>query len=65
MNGYTSLPATITRTAFFGDCIHVAARLATGEEAVAQVPRQAVSNSGYHVGEPIHVWWKHDDELRF
>jgi len=43
VNGYTSLPATITRTAFFGDCIHVAARLATGEEAVAQVPRQAVS----------------------
>ena len=65
VNGYTSVPATITRTVFLGDCIHVAARLATGEEAVAQVPRQDVSNGGYHVGEPIHVWWKHDDEMRF
>jgi spermidine/putrescine transport system ATP-binding protein len=67
VNGYASHPATITRTVFLGDCFHVAARLATGVEAVAQVPRQEISrdNGGYRVGEAVHVWWVHADEMRF
>jgi len=64
VNGYASMPATITRTVFLGDCIQVAARLGTGEEAIAQVPRQDM-DGGYHIGEPVHVWWTHGDEMRF
>jgi ABC-type Fe3+/spermidine/putrescine transport system ATPase subunit len=67
VNGYPVRQATITRTVFLGNCIHIAARLETGEEAVAEVSREeALRNNGaYHVGEPIHIWWKHDDEMRF
>jgi hypothetical protein len=59
--------ATITRTTFLGNCIHIAARLESGEEAVAEVSREeALLNNGtYRVGEPIHIWWKHEDEMRF
>jgi spermidine/putrescine transport system ATP-binding protein len=61
-NGSASRAATITRTVFLGNCIHVAARLESGEEAVAEVSRE---DGGYRVGEPIHVWWKGEDEMRF
>jgi spermidine/putrescine transport system ATP-binding protein len=67
LNGYPARPATITRTIFLGNCIHIAARLETGEEAVAEVSREEalLNNGAYRVGEPIHIWWKHDDEMRF
>lgn len=67
MNGYPARPGTITRTVFLGNCIHIAARLETGEEAVAEVSREEVlrNNGAYRVGAPIHIWWKHDDEMRF
>jgi ABC-type proline/glycine betaine transport system ATPase subunit len=67
LNGYPARPATITRTVFLGNCIHVAARLETGEEAVAEVSREEarLNNGAYSVGEPIHIWWKHDDEMHF
>ncbi len=67
LNGYPARPATITRTIFLGNCIHVAARLETGEEAVAEVSREEAqhNNGAYRVGEPIHIWWKHDDEMHF
>jgi ABC-type Fe3+/spermidine/putrescine transport system ATPase subunit len=67
LNGYPARPATITRTVFLGNCIHIAARLETGEEAVAEVSREEalLNNGAYRVGEPIHIWWRHDDEMRF
>jgi len=67
LSGYPARPATITRTVFLGNCLHVAARLETGEEAVAEVSREeARTNDGaYSVGQPIHVWWKHSDEMHF
>ena len=67
LNGCPARPATITRTVFLGNCIHIAARLETGEEAVAEVSREEalLNNGAYRVGEPIHIWWKHDDEMRF
>ena len=67
LNGYPARPAIITRTVFLGNCIHVAARLESGEEAVAEVSREEarINNGAYRVGEPIHIWWKHADEMRF
>jgi ABC-type sugar transport system ATPase subunit len=38
-NGSASRPATVVRTVFLGNCVHVAARLESGEEAVAEVSR--------------------------
>src|SRR5260370_42273990 len=60
LNGYPARPATITRTIFLGNCIHVAARLETREEAVAQLSREeALPNSGAHPGgEPSPNWWR-------
>jgi len=67
LDGHSARPAIITRTIFLGNCIHVAARLETGEEAVAEVTREEaqLNNGAYRVGEPIHIWWKHADEMRF
>jgi len=57
-----SRPATVTGSVFLGDCIHVLARLSTGEEAVAQVPREA---GPFQPGDAVHVWWHPADEMRF
>jgi ABC-type Fe3+/spermidine/putrescine transport system ATPase subunit len=62
VNGYASQTATVTRTVFLGNCIQVAARLESGEEAVAEVSRE---NGAFNVGEPVHVWWNHADEMHF
>jgi len=62
VNGYASQTATVTRTVFLGNCIQVAARLESGEEAVAEVSRE---NCAFKVGEPVHVWWNHADEMHF
>ena len=47
---------------FMGACFHVAARLETGETAVAEV---ALAESSYRPGEEVHVWWSPGDELAF
>ena len=62
VNGYASQTATVTRTVFLGNCIQVAARLESGEEAVAEVSRE---NGAFKVGEPVHVWWNQADEMHF
>jgi ABC-type Fe3+/spermidine/putrescine transport system ATPase subunit len=62
VNGVVSRPATVVRTVFLGNCVHVAARLETGEEAVAEVVRE---NAAYAAGDAVHVYWDRSDELRF
>jgi ABC-type Fe3+/spermidine/putrescine transport system ATPase subunit len=57
-----ALPATVTGSVFLGDCVHVMAKLASGEEAVAQVPREC---GVFEAGEAVHVWWNPADEMRF
>jgi ABC-type Fe3+/spermidine/putrescine transport system ATPase subunit len=60
-DGSGGVAATVTGAVFLGDCVHVHARLATGEEAVAQVPRGA----GFNPGESVRLWWDPADEMRF
>jgi len=55
-------PAVVTGTVFLGDRVQVRARLASGEEAVAQVPRAAAA---FRTGDSVHVSWHADDEMRF
>jgi ABC-type Fe3+/spermidine/putrescine transport system ATPase subunit len=62
VNGCTSQTATVTRTVFLGNYIQVAARLESGEEAVAEVSRE---NGAFKVGEPVHIWWNRGDEMHF
>jgi len=60
--GARSLAAIVTGTVFLGDRVQVRARLASGEEAVAQVPRAAAT---FRAGDPVRVSWHAEDELRF
>lgn len=61
-NDARSRPAVVTGTVFLGDCIQVIARLATGEEAVAQVAR---ADGGVRAGDPVHLCWDAADEMIF
>ncbi len=61
-NGARVLPARVENSMFLGDCIHVEARLETGESMVAQVPRL---NGSFRRGEDVHVWWNPGDEMAF
>jgi ABC-type Fe3+/spermidine/putrescine transport system ATPase subunit len=60
--GARSRAATVTGSVFLGDCIHVIARLDTGEEAVAQVSRECRE---FQPGQAVHVWWSPEDEMQF
>jgi ABC-type Fe3+/spermidine/putrescine transport system ATPase subunit len=59
-NGARFRPATVTGSVFLGNCVHVLARLATGEDAVAEIPR---NNGAYREGEAVHVFWSPSDEM--
>jgi ABC-type Fe3+/spermidine/putrescine transport system ATPase subunit len=54
--------ATVTGSVFLGDSVQVMARLATGEEAVARVAREA---SGFQPGEAVELSWRESDEMTF
>ena len=54
-------PATVTDSLFLGDRVHVRVRLASGEEAVAQVNR----GSTFQPGQPVHICWNPADEMVF
>jgi ABC-type Fe3+/spermidine/putrescine transport system ATPase subunit len=61
-DGLKSCPAVVTGTVFLGDCIQVLTLLNSGEQAVAQVPR---AQGAFTAGQPVHVCWHPDDEMRF
>lgn len=54
--------ASVESSVFLGNCLHVQARLATGELATAEVHRV---DEAYAPGDAVHVWWSPDDEHRF
>ena len=58
--GGTGLPGTVTGSVFLGDCVQVLVRLETGEDAVAQVPR---NGAGFRTGDSIRVSWDAADEI--
>jgi ABC-type Fe3+/spermidine/putrescine transport system ATPase subunit len=61
-NGARSRSAIVTGTVFLGDCIQVVARLATGEQAMAQVPR---AQGAFRIGDAVHISWNAQDEMKF
>jgi ABC-type Fe3+/spermidine/putrescine transport system ATPase subunit len=56
-----SAPATVTGSVFLGDCVQVLVRLASGEDAVAQLAR---SEASFRPGENVHLSWNADEEMR-
>jgi ABC-type Fe3+/spermidine/putrescine transport system ATPase subunit len=60
--GGCSRPATVTGSVFLGNCIQVLARLESGEEVVAEVPREA---GPFQPGEAVEICWQPHDEMRF
>jgi ABC-type Fe3+/spermidine/putrescine transport system ATPase subunit len=57
-----SRPATVLESVFLGNCVHVRARLATGEETVSELPR---NGADFRPGEAVHVCWSPPDEMTF
>jgi len=61
-NGQRFRPATVVRSVFLGNCLHVQLRLANGDGAVAEAPR---SEGTLQAGESIYVCWDRSDEMVF
>jgi ABC-type Fe3+/spermidine/putrescine transport system ATPase subunit len=55
-----SLPGTVTRSVFLGDCVQVLVHLASGEDVVAQLPYRAAD---FQPGEAVHFTWNAADEM--
>lgn len=56
-----SRPAVIESSMFLGNCIHVEAKLPSGQSLTAEVSR---FNGSYRPGDQVHVWWNAADEIR-
>jgi ABC-type Fe3+/spermidine/putrescine transport system ATPase subunit len=54
--------ATVTGSVFLGDRVQVMARLASGEDAVAQVPREVAE---WKPGDTVELSWRPSDEITF
>jgi ABC-type Fe3+/spermidine/putrescine transport system ATPase subunit len=55
-------PGKVTGSIFLGDCVQVLVRLASGEDVVAQVARNA---AGFEPGDAVHICWHDTDEMSF
>lgn len=61
-HGTQARAATVTRSNFLGNRIHVESRCSSGEPVVAEVSRL---DEHFPAGETVYLWWQPDDELRF
>ena len=62
LEGARGIPAVVTGSVFLGNCVQVLARLASGEQATAEVPR---ADGAFHAGEAVHICWNPADEMVF
>jgi spermidine/putrescine transport system ATP-binding protein len=60
--GAAGIPGTVTGSIFLGDCVQVLVRLASGENAVAQVPR---SQAVFQPGDAVQLGWDAADGMAF
>ncbi len=60
--GVPQRQATVTRSRFLGNRIHVESQCGSGEAVIAEVSRLEAC---FAAGEPVHLWWQASDELRF
>ena len=57
-----AVPATVVRSSFLGNYLHIEAALKTGETVLAETSRFEPS---FAPGDSVYVWWQASDELRF
>ena len=57
-----ALRATVVRSSFLGNYVHVEAEIDGGPAVTAELSRLG---SGWQPGDPVHVCWHPADELRF
>ncbi len=55
-----SFPGTVEDTTFLGNCVHLKARLSTGQSCTAELPEK---HAAFSPGECVHIWWRRSDEL--
>jgi ABC-type Fe3+/spermidine/putrescine transport system ATPase subunit len=55
-------PAKVTGSVFLGSCIHVLVRLSSGEQTVAELPRDLAN---FQQGDAVEICWHEEDEMRF
>jgi ABC-type Fe3+/spermidine/putrescine transport system ATPase subunit len=60
--GAPGIPGTVTGSIFLGDCVQVLVRLASGENAVAQIPR---SQAVFQPGDAVQLGWDAADGMAF
>ncbi len=58
----SSTPATVLRSTFLGNFIHIQAVTTNNETLTAEVSR---FDQSYQPGDQIHLWWRKEDELHF
>ncbi len=61
-SGVRNRGATVVRSTFLGNCLHVEARLDSGEPVVVETPRPFPT---VDAGDAVQVWWHPADEMRF
>ena len=54
--------ATVVRSSFLGNCLHIEAALKTGETVLVETSR---FEPGFAPGDSVYVWWRPCDELQF
>jgi len=55
-------PAVVTGSVFLGNCVHVMAKLQSGEDAVVEMPRESAQ---FQKGDAVELCWHPHDEMRF
>jgi spermidine/putrescine transport system ATP-binding protein len=60
-SGVSSLPAVIQGSTFLGNRVQLEARLSDGRPCTIELDE---GRNGFRPGEPVHLWWRDDDELR-
>jgi len=58
--GVRGVNGVVESSTFLGNCLHIAARLPSGDKVIAEVAR---ADSDFQTGEPVHLWWHAQDEL--
>lgn len=61
-SGVRSLRASVTGSMFLGNCLHIEAKLESGQAITAEVSRL---ENGIANGDAIHIWWDNSDEMSF
>jgi ABC-type Fe3+/spermidine/putrescine transport system ATPase subunit len=60
-SGVRWVSGVVENTTFLGNCVHVQAKLTSGEVVVAEVSRL---DHVFKAGESVHMWWQPGDEMR-